>query len=77
MVLDNAELGPKKFSIFSFNLITLSLSVYPCKFSVVVITLCRRQRVRGAASVAEKFQKISNFFFEFFNTELVFAKVPH
>ena len=28
-------------------------------------------------SVAEKFQKISNFFFEFFNTELVFAKVPH
>ena len=30
----------------------------------------------GAASVAEKFQKISkisNFFFKFFNTELVFA----
>ena len=34
-------------------------------------------RFRGAALVAEKFQKISNFFFVFFNTELVFAKLPH
>ena len=34
-------------------------------------------RFRGAASIAEKFQKISNFFFEFFNTGVVFAKLPH
>ena len=34
-------------------------------------------RFRGAASVAEKFQKISNFFFVFFNTGVVFAKLPH
>ena len=34
-------------------------------------------RYRGAASVAEKFQKISNFFFVFFNTGVFFAKLPH
>ena len=74
-----AEVTAEKFQKISkiFSKSSKYFQIFKEKFNNFSMLLMAVARFRGAALVAEKFQKISNFFFVFFNTELVFAKLPH